>query len=57
VGAVLDELCKQEHSELVMAKHWEGSAQGAVKFMTKPVGRDPEAMKKIEYLFPGFWNE
>ncbi|KAK3303524.1 nucleoside phosphorylase domain-containing protein [Chaetomium strumarium] len=57
VGAVLDELCKHENSELVLAKHWEGSAQGAVKFMTKPAGRDPEAMKRVEYLFPGFWNE
>ncbi|KAK1831118.1 nucleoside phosphorylase domain-containing protein [Podospora conica] len=56
VGAVLDELCKEEHGELVAAKHWEGSAQGAVKFMTKPEGRDPEAMKRIEYLFPGFWE-
>jgi 5'-methylthioadenosine phosphorylase len=57
VGAVLDELCKHENSELVLAKQWEGSAQGAVKFMTKPAGRDPEAMKRIEYLFPGFWDE
>ncbi|EGS19915.1 transferase-like protein [Thermochaetoides thermophila DSM 1495] len=57
VAAVLDELLKQENSDLVLAKHWEGSAQGAVKFMTKPEGRNPEAMKRIEYLFPGFWNE
>ncbi|KAK0671993.1 nucleoside phosphorylase domain-containing protein [Cercophora samala] len=56
VGAVLDELCKQENSDLVLAKHWEGSAQGAVKFMTKPEGRDPEAMKRVEFLFPGFWE-
>ncbi|KAG7286092.1 hypothetical protein NEMBOFW57_008395 [Staphylotrichum longicolle] len=57
VGAVLDELCKLDNSDLVLAKHWAGSAQGAVKFMTKPAGRDPEAMKRVEYLFPGFWNE
>lgn len=56
VGAVLDELCKEEHADLVAAKHWEGSAQGAVKFMTKPEGRDPAAMKRVEYLFPGFWE-
>ncbi|KAM7191562.1 Methylthioadenosine phosphorylase, partial [Rhypophila sp. PSN 637] len=56
VGAVLDELCKQENSDMVLAKHWEGSAQGAVKFMTKPEGRNPEAMKRVEYLFPGFWD-
>ncbi|KAK3995784.1 S-methyl-5'-thioadenosine phosphorylase [Cladorrhinum sp. PSN332] len=57
VGAVLDELARQDNSDLVLAKHWEGSAQGAVKFMTKPEGRNPEAMKKVEFLFPGFWNE
>lgn len=56
VGAVLDELAKQEHGELVSGKKWEGASQGAVKFMTKPEGRSPEAMKKIEYLFPGFWE-
>jgi 5'-methylthioadenosine phosphorylase len=57
VGAVLDTLSKLEHSDLVQAKHWEGASQGAVKFMTKPEGRDPEAMKRIDYLFPGFWKE
>ncbi|KAL7621939.1 S-methyl-5-thioadenosine phosphorylase [Parahypoxylon ruwenzoriense] len=54
VGAVLDELCKRENSELVTAKHWEGASKGAVMFCTKPEGRDPEAVKKVEYLFPGF---
>lgn len=60
VGAVLDSLVTEEkdkHSELVLAKHWEGQSQGAVKFMTKPAGRDPEAMKRVEYLFPGFWED
>lgn len=56
VGGVLDQLIKLDHSDLVMAKHWEGTSSGAVKFMTKPAGRNPEAMKKIEYLFPGFWE-
>ncbi|KAK3332009.1 nucleoside phosphorylase domain-containing protein [Cercophora scortea] len=56
VAAVLDELCKLENTDMVLAKHWEGSAQGAVKFMTKPEGRDPQAMKNVEYLFPGFWE-
>ena len=41
VGAVLDQLCNQEHSDLVLAKHWEGASTGAVKFMTKPEGRNP----------------
>ncbi|KAI0888476.1 phosphorylase family protein [Annulohypoxylon maeteangense] len=56
VGAVLDELCKHENSDLVTAKHWEGASKGAVAFCTKPEGRNPEALKKVEYLFPGFLN-
>jgi 5'-methylthioadenosine phosphorylase len=56
VGAVLDELSKQENSDLVTAKHWEGQSKNAVSFMTKPEGRNPEALKKAEYLFPNFLN-
>jgi 5'-methylthioadenosine phosphorylase len=56
VGAVLDQLSNLEHTDLVMAKQWEGYSQGGLKFMTKPEGRDPEAMKKVEYLFPGVWE-
>ncbi|KAG5985980.1 hypothetical protein E4U54_005685 [Claviceps lovelessii] len=56
VAAVLDQLSEMEHSDLVAAKHWEGYAQGGLKFMTKPEGRDAEAMKKIEYLFPNVWQ-
>ncbi|KID92860.1 5'-methylthioadenosine phosphorylase (Meu1) [Metarhizium guizhouense ARSEF 977] len=56
VGAVLDQLSNIEHSDLVMAKKWEGYSQGGLKFMTKPEGRDPDAAKKIEYLFPGVWE-
>lgn len=57
VAAVLDTLACQEHGDTVMARHWEGASQGAVKFMTKPEGRDKEAMKRVEYIFPGFWQE
>lgn len=56
VAGVLDQLTKIENSDLVLAKHWEGASQGAVKFMTKPEGRDPKAVKDVEYLFPGFWD-
>jgi 5'-methylthioadenosine phosphorylase len=52
VGAVLDELSKQEHSDMVMGKHWEGGAIDAVKYMTMPEGRSMEAVEKIEWLFP-----
>lgn len=56
VAGVLDQLSRHENSDLVLAKQWEGASQGAVKFMTKPEGRNPEAMKKVEFLFPGFWE-
>ncbi|KFA68217.1 hypothetical protein S40285_01594 [Stachybotrys chlorohalonatus IBT 40285] len=56
VAGVLDQLSKIDHSDLVLAKHLEGSSQGAVKFMTKPEGRDPEAVKRVDFLFPGFWE-
>ncbi|KAI3399000.1 hypothetical protein diail_8027 [Diaporthe ilicicola] len=56
VGAALDELSKHDNGDLVLARHWEGASAGAVKFMTKPEGRDPDAMKRVEYLFPGFWE-
>ncbi len=54
VGAVLDQLSKEEHGDVVLAKHWEGNSIGAVQFMTKKEGRGPRGVKKIEYLFPGF---
>jgi 5'-methylthioadenosine phosphorylase len=57
VAAVLDKLAEAEHSDLVMARHWEGVTQGGVKWMTKKEGRGEEAMKRVEYLFPGFWED
>jgi 5'-methylthioadenosine phosphorylase len=55
IAAVIDELAKPENGDLVLAKHWVGASEGGIKFMTKPEGRNPEAMKNVEYLFPGFW--
>ncbi|KAI0408395.1 methylthioadenosine phosphorylase [Xylaria palmicola] len=57
VGAVLDELACPEHADLVSAKHLEGASVGAVAFCTKPAGRNPEALKKAQYLFPGFLEQ
>lgn len=56
VGAVLDELSKNEHSDMVLGTHWVGSTAMGVKYCTKPEGRDPEAVKKVEYLFPGIFE-
>ncbi len=56
VGAVLDELAKMEHSDLVMCKHLEGQTMMAVKYITKPEGRSKEAVEKVEWMFPGLFN-
>lgn len=57
VGAVLDQLTKQDNTDLVLAKHLEGASVGAVSFMTKPEGRSPEALRNVQFLFPGFLKE
>lgn len=56
VGAVLDELAKEEHGDVVRGKHCEGLATGAVKYITKPEGRSKEAIEKVEWLFPGIFS-
>ncbi|ESZ96742.1 methylthioadenosine phosphorylase [Sclerotinia borealis F-4128] len=57
VGAVLDALSKQEHSDIVLGKHWEGKTTGMIKFMTKGEGRGEEGVKNVEFLFPGVFDE
>ena len=52
VGAVLDELSKDEHSDLVRGTHWVGQTTGMLQFMTKAEGRGEEGKKNVEYLFP-----
>lgn len=55
VGAVLNELSKEEHTELVLAKHLEGQ----MKFsggVTNPNGRSKEAKEKMAFLFPGYFD-
>ncbi|TKA73600.1 S-methyl-5'-thioadenosine phosphorylase, partial [Friedmanniomyces simplex] len=55
VGAVLDELSKGEHADLVLARHLEGS----VKFaggVTAPAGRSPEARERMKWLFLGYFD-
>lgn len=55
IGSVLDELSKEEHSDLVAAKHLEGQTKFAGG-ITAPPGRKPEAKKKIDWLFPGYFS-
>jgi 5'-methylthioadenosine phosphorylase len=56
VGAVLDELSKNQHAELVQGKHWEGQTTGMIGFMTKKEGRGVVGKKNVEYLFPGVFG-
>jgi len=55
VGAVLDELSKEEHADLVLARHWEGQTKFAGG-ITAPQGRGKEALEKLEWLFPGYFS-
>ena len=55
VGAVLDELSKEEHANLVHAKHLENSMKFAGS-MTAPAGRSTEAKEKLGWLFPGYFD-
>jgi 5'-methylthioadenosine phosphorylase len=55
VGAVLDELSKDEHADLVAAKHLAGQTKFAGS-MTAPAGRSEEARAKISWLFPGYFD-
>jgi 5'-methylthioadenosine phosphorylase len=52
----LDKLIQEEHSEMVLGKHWEGQTTGMIKFMTKKEGRGAEGSKNVEFLFPGVWD-
>jgi 5'-methylthioadenosine phosphorylase len=55
VGAVLNELSKEEHTDLVLAKHVEGQMKFAGA-MTKKEARGEEAEKKLQWLFPGYFD-
>ena len=49
VRAVLDELAKDEHADLVNAKHLEGSSRSSIT--TSHAGIGLEARKRIDWLF------
>ncbi|KAF2729700.1 Methylthioadenosine phosphorylase [Polyplosphaeria fusca] len=55
VGAVLDELSKEEHGELVRAKHLEMQTKFAGG-ITHKEGRGKEAEEKLKWLFPGYFD-
>ena len=53
VGAVLDELSRPEHTDLVTAKHLEGTVKLGIS--TAPMGRGEEAVERLRWLFPGYF--
>lgn len=55
IGAVLDELSKEEHAEQVAAKHLDGQTKFAGA-MTAKQGRKKEAYEKLNWLFPGYFD-
>lgn len=55
VGAVLNELAKEEHSQDVLAKHLEGQMRFAGA-MTKKEGRGQDAVQKLQWLYPGYFD-
>ncbi|CEO60569.1 S-methyl-5'-thioadenosine phosphorylase [Penicillium brasilianum] len=53
VTAVLDALAADEHADLVNAKHLAGSIKFGVS--TPQTNWSPEAKKKLDWLFPGYF--
>ncbi|KAI9826574.1 MAG: S-methyl-5-thioadenosine phosphorylase [Thelocarpon impressellum] len=54
LGAVLDELSKEENIELVMAKHLESQSRYAIS--TAQPGRKQAALEKLSWLLPGYFD-
>lgn len=56
VGAVLDELSKEEHAELILGRHLEGATRFSAS-MTGKEARSEEAVGKCRFLFPDYWRD
>lgn len=55
IAGVLDELSKEEHHDLITAKHLVGQTKFAGG-ITAPAGRGAEAKKNLAWLFPGYFD-
>ncbi|KIW29562.1 S-methyl-5'-thioadenosine phosphorylase [Cladophialophora immunda] len=53
IAAVLDELSKEEHDDLVRATHLAGARKFGVS--TYPEGRGEKALEKLRWLFEGYF--
>ena len=54
IGEVLDELSKEEHTDLVLAKHLEGGRKFGIS--TAENGRSNTAIERMSWLFPGYFS-
>jgi hypothetical protein len=54
IASVLDELTSEANAELVMARHLEGRTQGGIS--TSKEGMSKEAVEKLKWLFPGYFD-
>ncbi|KAI4211536.1 MAG: hypothetical protein LQ351_005712 [Letrouitia transgressa] len=55
VESIVQELAKEENEDIVVGKQWEGMVKGAAG-ITKVEGRGKEAMSRMEWLFPGYFE-
>ncbi|PIB01571.1 S-methyl-5'-thioadenosine phosphorylase [Cercospora beticola] len=55
VGAVLNELSKEEHADVVSATHLAGQSKFAGS-MTAPAGRSAKAKENLKWLFPNYFD-
>lgn len=53
IAAVLDELSKEEHADLVQAKHLEGGRKFGIS--TYPDGRSQTSLEKLNWLLEGYY--
>lgn len=56
VEAIIEELGKEENTGIVHAERWKGMTKGAGG-ITKVEGRSSEALEKLRWLFPGYFEE
>jgi len=54
VGALLEELAKEEHKDIVSATKYKEGSKWSI--CTSKEGQSPEAVKKLEFLFPEYFS-
>ena len=56
VEAIVEELRKPVHNDILEGKCWQGMTKGAGG-ITKEEGRSAEALGKMKWLFPGYFDD